>query len=302
MSRIVLIIIAGLLTASCQTVTPRTWNLPPEVKTIEVNGYEMAYVERGTGAPVLLVHGTVTDYRYWVSQMEPLGRTHRAIAVSLRHFYPEIWDGKDADFSAEQHAKDLAVFIRRLGAGQVHLVGHSYGGGVAFLVAKHNPELLLSLTLADPAPLEGISPLTAETVAEISARREIVKAAVKRLEDQDIEGGLERFVEGAVGVGVWRQVPEQMRARLRENAWTVKSLLHPVQTSDACADASAIRVPVLLITGEKSPRAYGVMLQGLASCLKHHRLATIPNASHTMNRMNPNAFNSVLAEFLANPR
>jgi pimeloyl-ACP methyl ester carboxylesterase len=234
--------------------------------------------------------------------MEPLGRTHRVIAVSLRHFYPEIWDGKGADFSADQHAKDLAVFIRRLDAGPVHLVGHSYGGDVAFLVAKHNPELLLSLTLADPAPLEGISPPTAEALAEISARKEIVKAAVRRLESQDIDGGLERFVEGVVGAGTWRQVPEQMRARLRENAWTVKSLLHPAQISDACADAAAIRVPVLLITGEKSPRPYGVMLQGLAPCLKHRRLATIPNASHTMNRMNPNAFNDVLVEFLANPR
>lgn len=301
MSRIALII-AGLLVASCQTVTPRTWNLPPDVKTAEVNGYEMAYVERGAGPPVLLVHGTVMDYRYWVSQMEPLGRTHRVIAVSLRHFYPEVWGGKGTDFSAEQHAKDLAAFIRRLGAGPAHLVGHSYGGGVAFLVAKHNPELLLSLTLADPAPLEGITPPTAETVAEISARREIVKAAVEHLESGDIDGGLERFVEGAVGTGIWRQVPEQMRARLRENAWTVKSLLDSVQTADACADAAAIRAPVLLITGEKSPRAYGAILQGLASCFKHHRLAAIPNASHTMNRTNPNAFNGVLAEFLANPQ
>lgn len=104
------------------------------------------------------------------------------------------------------------------------------------------------------------------------------------------------------GAGTWRQIPEQMSAMLRENAWTVKSLLHAAQISDACADAAAIRLPVLLITGERSPQPYGVMLQGLAPCLKHRRLATIPDASHTMNRKNPNAFNEVLAEFFANPR
>lgn len=302
MSRIALIVVIGLLVASCQSVTPRTWDLPPAVKTIEANGYEMAYAERGAGTPVVLVHGSLSDYRYWAAQMEPLGRTHRVIAVSLRHFYPEIWNGKGGDFSVEQHAKDLAVFIRRLNAGPAHLVGHSSGGDVALLLAKRNPELLRSLTLADPAPLDRLMPATAEAATETSARRQFVQAAIARLESNDIDGGLESFADGAVGAGAWKKAPEQLRAGARQNAWTIKALPSSAQADYACSDAAAISVPVLLITGEKSPRIYGLMLQGLAACLEHHKLAIIPNAAHTMNRMNPNAFNRALAEFLVNQR
>ena len=42
--------------------------------TLRVNGYDLAFVERGTGAPLLLVHGTLSDYRHWAGQMAPFGR------------------------------------------------------------------------------------------------------------------------------------------------------------------------------------------------------------------------------------
>jgi pimeloyl-ACP methyl ester carboxylesterase len=54
-------------------------------QTLRVNGYDMSYVERGEGVPLLLIHGTLCDYRYWTPQMEPLARGRRVIAMSLRH-------------------------------------------------------------------------------------------------------------------------------------------------------------------------------------------------------------------------
>jgi len=48
--------------------------------------------------------------------------------VSLRHYYPERWDGKGDKFSVKQHAEDLATLIKALGVGPVYLVGHSCGG------------------------------------------------------------------------------------------------------------------------------------------------------------------------------
>jgi pimeloyl-ACP methyl ester carboxylesterase len=41
--------------------------------TLPVNGYEMAFVECGTGIPLILVHGSLTDYRWWAQQMQPFG-------------------------------------------------------------------------------------------------------------------------------------------------------------------------------------------------------------------------------------
>jgi pimeloyl-ACP methyl ester carboxylesterase len=86
--------------------------------------------------------------------MEPFGASYRTISVSLRHHYPERWNGSGEDFSIRQHGEDLASFIKRLDSGPVHLVGHSRGGDVALRIAKTHPELLRSLVLVDPAPLD----------------------------------------------------------------------------------------------------------------------------------------------------
>ena len=104
------------------------WPLPEGVKSVEVNSYEMAYQEMGSGAPLVLVHGAINDYRVWAAQLPEFAKNYRVIAVSLRHYYPERWDGKGSDFSIEQHISDVPVFIRQLNLGPVHLLGHSRGG------------------------------------------------------------------------------------------------------------------------------------------------------------------------------
>ncbi|MFI4979433.1 MAG: alpha/beta fold hydrolase, partial [Nevskiales bacterium] len=107
--------------------------------TLHVNGYDLSYVQAGSGKPLLLVHGSLCDYRFWRPQMEPLAAQRRVIAVSLRHYWPDSWDGGGAGFSPQQHADDLAAFIDGLGIGPVDLVGHSRGGTVAWLLAQQHP-------------------------------------------------------------------------------------------------------------------------------------------------------------------
>jgi len=73
------------------------WPLPDGVKTISVNDYEIAYQEPGSGIPIVLVHGTLNDYRVWPEQVSELSGKFLVIAVSLRHHYPEIGKGQGDD-------------------------------------------------------------------------------------------------------------------------------------------------------------------------------------------------------------
>jgi len=127
------------------------WPIPADVNWIEVNGYPMAYQDHGTGAPIVLVHGSLCDYRLWECQLEAFSRQHRLLNVSLRHYFPEVWDGAGDDFSLAQHADDLAVFIERMALGPVHLLGHSRGGIVVVETAKKRPDLIRTLVVADSA-------------------------------------------------------------------------------------------------------------------------------------------------------
>ena len=112
---------------SVPAVAAPKWPIPDGIKTIEVNGYDMAYQEIGSGIPLVLVHGSLTDYRTWDAQVPDFSKAYRTISVSLRHYYPEKWNGIGDDFSIIQHASDVAALIKNLNLGKVHLLGHSRG-------------------------------------------------------------------------------------------------------------------------------------------------------------------------------
>jgi pimeloyl-ACP methyl ester carboxylesterase len=118
--------------------------------SLTVNGYDMAYAEQGSGEPLVLIHGSLNDYRYWAPQMAPLGARFRVIAPSLRHYWPEKWDGSGGRFKIDQHVADMAGFIAALDAGPVRLIGHSRGGHIAFRLAELHPGLLREVVLAEP--------------------------------------------------------------------------------------------------------------------------------------------------------
>ncbi|MDB5603665.1 MAG: hydrolase [Bradyrhizobium sp.] len=145
------------------------------MQTLHVNGYDMAYLDVGRGPPLVCVHGSLCDFRIWSAALGPLSKRHRVIAVSLRHFFPEHWDGVGDTYSIAQHVDDVIGFIERLDTEPVGLMGHSRGGHVSFRVAQRRPDLLRRLILAepgceldatlDPAATPGPSPLAARIAA-----------------------------------------------------------------------------------------------------------------------------------------
>jgi len=120
------------------------------MQTIHVNGYDMAYLDVGKGPPLVCVHGSLSDFRIWGAVIGPLSARHRVIAPSLRHFFPEHWDGVGDTYSIAQHVQDVITFIEKLGVGRVDLMGHSRGGHISFRAAQRRPDLLRKLILAEP--------------------------------------------------------------------------------------------------------------------------------------------------------
>src|ERR1700729_4481732 len=145
------------------------------MQTLHVNGTDMAYLELGQGRPLVCVHGSLCDFRIWSAVLGPLTQHHCAIAVSLRHFFPERWDGASDTYSIAQHVADVIAFIEKLDTESVDLMGHSRGGHIAFRVAQQRPDLLRRLVLAEPggdldaslAPASPLPPMRANAVAAV---------------------------------------------------------------------------------------------------------------------------------------
>jgi esterase len=279
--------------------------LPAGVKTQPINDYPIAYVESGSGLPLVMVHGALSDYRTWTAQMTPMSQNHRAIAVSLRHYFPERWDGKGSTFSWQQHVADLIAFIKAIDAGPVHLLGHSRGGLIVVEAALAEPGLIGSLILAEPGVLldEGggfgtalQANADARTLAEQRAAR--TKTVLSRFEQADIDGGLQIFINDVGGPGSWESLTEAQRQMFRDNAWTVKGTAAEQRRPLSCREFGSLNKPVLLVGGEESPARYRQILNVIEPCLKQGKRVTIANASHGMHRMNPAEFNGAVIQFL----
>lgn len=272
------------------------WPLPEGVTSESVNGYDMAYVERGAGVPVVFVHGGGNDYRWFSPQMEPFGERHRAIAVSLRHCYPEPWRG-DGEFSLDQHALDLTTFIRQVASERVHLVGHSRGGTVSLYAARLAPDLIRSLTFAEGGT--GMQTFAPEEPALRDLWGRAVQTLAARLASGDVDGGLALYADFVNGPDSWDKLPRSIKGFFRDNAWTLAAASRYTLSPFSCADALALDLPVLLVGGDSSPAQFGAILDRLQPCLRRAERTVVTNSSHGMSRVNPAEFNAAVLTFIS---
>ena len=267
-------------------------NVP--VQSTTVNHYSMSYLEQGAGEPVLLVHGSLCDCRYWVPQMSALASRYRVIAVSLRHHWPADTPADDGSFSVSQHASDLAGLLDRLALPAAHVMGHSRGGRVALELALRQPERVRSLVLADPGAQFADEPRRASA--------SFVGEATDRVRAGDIEGGLGLFVDAVNGENTWARMIAGFKRMARDNAGTLLGqAIEPMQVlSDS--DLATLGIPALLIGGAASPPRYAHILDRLAAGLPQTRRITIEGAAHGMNLAKPHSFNTAVLDFLAQHR
>jgi pimeloyl-ACP methyl ester carboxylesterase len=265
------------------------------MQTLRVNGYDMAYLDVGRGPPLVCVHGTLGDFRTWYSVLGPLSKKHRVIAVSLRHFYPEHWDGVGDDYRMAQHVADVIAFIEQINPKPVDLMGHSRGGHISFRVAQQRPDLLRKLILAEPggdldASLDPAAPPSILTrMAEYSER---VRAG-------DIEGTLRSFVDGVDGEGRWARLPAAAKQQLRDNASTLLGQVHEDRKPFSKSDAEAIRTPTLFIGGAETKGSLAAVHRALAQHVADAKTALIEGGRHWMFEQAPKEYCEAVEAFLA---
>jgi pimeloyl-ACP methyl ester carboxylesterase len=103
---------------------------------------------RGSGVPVLFVHGNGASSHQWRAQLDHLRASRRAIAFDLRGMGKSD-PPRNGDYSVEAMADDVDAVATRLGLRRFVLVGHSYGGAVVASYAARHPERVAGVVFAD---------------------------------------------------------------------------------------------------------------------------------------------------------
>ncbi|MDF1790734.1 MAG: alpha/beta hydrolase [Thalassobaculaceae bacterium] len=270
------------------------------MKTLRINGFDMPYLDLGAGKPLVCVHGSLNDFRAWIGVMKPLSTGRRLIVPSLRHYFPDAWNGSDATFTMAQHVDDVIAFIEALKVGPVDLIGHSRGGHLAFRLGLKRPELIDRLILAEPGgTLDGslLPDSDGETAPPAGSRAHVAQAAEK-IAAGDLDGGLRAFIEGINGPGSWDALPAVDRQMREDNATTLLAQVNEGRLPYTRAEAEALTLPTLFIGGGDTPGMLPVVLRALAAHVPKAQTVIIPQAGHSMFRQQPRAFADAVLSFL----
>ena len=222
---------------------------------------KLNYVERGTGFPLVLLHGNGEDHTYFKYQMEPFSDRYRVIAVETRGH--GATPRGEAPFTLEQFAEDLKEFLDEQGIGRCHLLGFSDGGNIALLFSLKYPErvekLILNGSNLDPT-------------------------GVKRSFQMPIE------LKWAKTKLACQMDPKALREFELLNLMVTQPHIDPLSLR-------GLRMPVLVVAGEKDMIKES-HTRAIAAPIPNSKLVFLPG-DHFVARRSPEAFNSLVLDFLS---
>jgi non-heme chloroperoxidase len=283
--------------------TPAATPAPPPKPTFATealvadldDGTRLYYVTASLGAPVIFVHGSLSDYSYWDGQLAPFAEKYRVLAYSRRYNWPNQNPARRG-YSAIADAEDLAGFITSLNLTPAHIVGHSYGAFAALFLAARHPQLVRTLTLAEPPAMSLLAHVPGDAAPQGLAMLKDVRAnlvapmkkafANKRAAQADkTEAAVRIFIDYVKGKpGTWDAFSDADKAATLKDAreWEVifaGGELFPEIRPDEVAQ---IKAPTLMLSGARSYAFLGLIDQALADLLPGAQHVVFPNATHQM--------------------
>ncbi len=256
-----------------------------------VNGIVMYYDDIGSGSPVVLVHGHPFDRTMWQPQIQALRAAgFRAVAPDLRGYGQS--SVTPACVTLDVFAADIEALMRHLELESVVVAGLSMGGQVAMELAKHFPERLAGLVLADTAP-------QAETYNGKRARYELADRLLREGMSAYAEEVLPKMLAPqnlAALPAVASQVLGMIRSTPAEGA--AAGLRGRAQRPDYCQGLSSLDLPTLIVVGSDEELTTIDDARLLYELISHAELVVIDGAGHMPNLERDKEFNSALLSFL----
>ena len=283
-----------------------------EHHTEQINGIRLHYVTEGTGPLIIFLHGFPEFWYAWKEQLIEFGRDHLAVAPDLRGY-----NLSDKPQGVEQYRmhlllEDIRQLIAHLGAQRCILVGHDWGGAVAWAFAIFFPQFLEKLIIINsPHPVVFQRELR-ENPAQQQASQYMLTFRSPDAEERIGNNSPDGLVEGSSlasvlspeDLAMYRQAWAQPGALTAGLNYYRASGLGPVTTEAGqelppINQLPPITVPTLVIWGEQDKALLTGNLQGLDQYVSNLTIKRIPEGTHWVIHEQPTLVNRYIRDFIA---
>jgi pimeloyl-ACP methyl ester carboxylesterase len=275
---------------------------------VEASGVQFHYVEAGDGPLALLLHGFPEFWYAWRHQIGPLAARFRVVAPDLRGY--NLTEKPAGGYALEQLVADVTALVSALGAERASLVGHDWGGAIAWATAMWAPSRVERLAILN-APHPGaylrelrrnprqwfkswyIGFFQLPWLPEWALGRNNCLAIARLLRDSAVNRGtfgrsdLVEYRRAMCRSGALRSALAYYRALGRTPPW---KLARRIRTIDA---------PTLVIWGGRDVALVRELAEGLERWVPDLRVERVPEAGHWIQHERPEVVNRLLVEFLS---
>ena len=275
---------------------------------ISTNGIKLHYVTQGEGPLMLMLHGFPEFWYSWRHQIPEFAKDFKVVALDLRGY-------NDSDKPAEQSAyvmaefiKDVKDVVRGLGYDKCVLVGHDWGGAIAWNFAYAHPEMverLIILNLPHPAKFaEGLrtpQQLLRSSYIFFFQLPWLPEMMLKSADYQPIETA---FKSMAVDKSAFTQEDLQAYKDAVAKPGAMTAMLNYYRNAFGQGilrqDWRVLEVPTLMIWGENDTALGKELTYGTEAYVRNFQINYIPNCSHWVQQEQPQLVNHYMREFLTN--
>jgi len=253
----------------------------------------------GPRPTVICLHSSGGSGMQWKEFADQMQRDFHVLAPDFYgHGTAPAWPGIPADIVAADAARigTLVADTR----GDVHLVGHSYGGAIALRVALRHPASVASVAVYEPVAMRVLSDFNPQhrATAEVA---EIARAIRSALNGGDLERAAQRFVDFWSGPGRWARIAPERQAAIAQTMPVIHA--HFVSLKDDVArlrDYAALNVPVLYLTGRDTRLSTRRIAELLESALPEVELEVLSGMGHLGPITHADVVAGRIAEFVRN--
>jgi pimeloyl-ACP methyl ester carboxylesterase len=296
----------------------------------DVNGIRLHYVTAGKGKLILFVHGFPEFWYAWRHQLTEFGGDFQAVALDMRGYNLSSKPADVSQYELKYLVEDVRALADHLGQKRFVLVGHDWGGVVAWLFAAAHPDYLEKLVIINAPHPAVFQRELRENPAQQKASQYMLMFRSPEAEATLSANHYAALVAGVLGEGLKKGYFTEEDRKAYLDAWSQPGALTgglnyyraarvgpptaggnptPGNGEGARAEAPAIagtagaslvvKVPTLVIWGEKDQALLTGNLEGLDPFVPKLTIKRIPDGSHWVIHEQPARINTLLREFIA---